>query len=269
MSGTAGKDDSSKAAVSKADWFREAFNTDYLDLYAHRNVEDARRALGFIKQKVPLGDRSRLLDLCCGSGRHLSHLAPLAGWSCGIDLSRPLLARAQSTLGRPAESGPGGYALVEADMRRLPLADESFDLAVNLFTSFGYFEDDSENARVVAEVARVLTPGAYFVIDHINRSQLEKTLVAESERKLDSGARVVEARRFDAETSRILKDVEWISASGQSRAWNESVRVYTPGQMRAMLEGAGFENLRFSGTFEDTEFTDDSPRMIAVCRLGS
>lgn len=269
MSGTVGKDDSGEATADKADWFREAFNTDYLDLYAHRNVEDARRALEFIKKKVPLGDRPRLLDLCCGSGRHLGQLAPLAGWSCGVDLSRPLLARARSTLGNPAEAGPGGYALVEADMRHLPLADKSFDLAVNLFTSFGYFEDDSENAGVIAEVARVLTPGAYFVIDHINRSHLEETLVAESERKLDSGARVVETRRFDAETSRILKDVEWISASGARRAWNESVRVYTPDQMRAMLEGAGFETVRFSGTFENTEFTDDSPRMIAVCRLGS
>ena len=98
----------------------------------------------------------RLLDLCCGHGRHAVPLAQLGYRVSGLDLSRPLLARAAAAAAAQGQR----VGLVEADMRRLPFADGSFDAVLNLFHAFGYLEDEAQDELVLDEVARVLAPGA-------------------------------------------------------------------------------------------------------------
>ena len=109
-----------------------------------------------------------VLDLGCGTGRHTRVLRE-RWWTVGLDLSMALLRIAR------VESPDAPY--IRADMRELSFADESFDLVVNLFTSFGYFEDDREHERVLSCVCASMKRGGTLVIDFLNASQVRRDLV--------------------------------------------------------------------------------------------
>ena len=142
------------------EWFEQWFGEEYLQLYPHRDGEDAKRVVALISGAVTLR-RAQVLDLACGPGRHAEHLAAHGAAVTGFDLSMPLLSRAKHR-----SSGVGRW--VRGDMRYLPFCGEVFDLVVNLFTSFGYFTDDSEHLAVIRDVARTLVPGGTLVIDYLN-----------------------------------------------------------------------------------------------------
>ncbi|MBI3735726.1 class I SAM-dependent methyltransferase [Candidatus Sumerlaeota bacterium] len=215
----------------------------------------------------------RLLDLCCGPGRHLGQLVPLLGSAVGIDLSRALLSQARdSCRANLAENFAGGdhrFHLVEGDMRHLPFAEGLFDIVINLFTSFGYFEPEEENLAVLEEIVRVLHPSGVFVLDHINRSHLETFLEADSERRLRNGARVFERRRFDPGRRRIIKHVEWVDPGGGRIRWDESVRVYDEQELAAVFLRVGFGSLIKFGDYDGSPLQSDSARMIIIARRGA
>ncbi len=241
-------------------WYRQAFGAAYLDLYAHRDLKDAARAVELILEATPMNRATRLLDLCCGPGRHLALLAPHVGYATGLDLSRRLLERARLHL----KQSELHFRLVEADMRSPPFAPGSFDLIVNLFTSFGYFADDAENERVIIEIARLLTPGGTLVLDHLNAEHLGLNLQGESFRDLSDGGRVREIRSLHASTRRVVKRIEGSSSDGLEWGWEESVRYYELDEIRAILSRAGLRVAATFGDYERQPFNADSPRMILV-----
>jgi SAM-dependent methyltransferase len=240
-------------------WYCKAFEAGYLNLYAHRDEADAARALDFLVHAVPLRPGLRVLDLCCGAGRHLALIAPRVAAAAGLDLSRVLLGKARESF------GPDGAApLMEADMRALPLRSAHFDVVINLFTSFGYFDTDAENFAVLHEIARVLRPGGRFVFDHINPPHLRAGLRSRSERSLDGGVRVVEARRIDDAQRRVHKDVEFRRPGDEPVHWHESVRLYEPGELEAAFAAAGLDIVERFGDFDRRPLTPDAPRLILV-----
>src|SRR5437667_12782073 len=107
-----------------------------------------------------------MLDVACGQGRNAAELQRWGGQVVGFDLSRAMLRRAR-------ERTTAG--LVRGDMRALPFRNGSFALAVNLFTSFGYFLDDEEHRRVVQQVVAALSPGGHFVLDYLNAEHVRRT----------------------------------------------------------------------------------------------
>ncbi len=251
-------------------WYRKAFGAGYLDLYAHRDDADAARAVQFLQSTLKLKRGVRLLDLCCGPGRHLAQLAPLLGWAVGLDLSRDLLSQARESCQISIGGGQNGrrhhYGLIEGDMRHLPFASNSFHVVTNLFTSFGYFENENENAGVIGEIARVVKPGGAFVLDHINRSHLESFLRLDSEKSLKNNARVIERRAFDSSLSRVIKHVQWHEPDGESMEWTESVRVYDRDEVAEMLASTGLTAAGQYGDYDGSSLTKDSPRMITLAR---
>lgn len=258
----------SPAEPHDSPWYRKAFEAGYLDLYAHRDETDAARAVDFIASKVRLGSEVRLLDLCCGPGRHLAPLAPRVGSAVGLDLSRALLTSARASCSDKLRNADGGadhrVALVESDMRLLPFRAGAFSVVVNLFTSLGYFEHERDNLGVLEEVARVLGPGGTLIIDHINRPHLQKSLRPMTERHLRNGIRVMERRTFDPMGGRVIKHVRWIDPGGAATEWNESVRVYECVELREMLKTAGLDPVASFGDFDGAPLAPDSPRMILL-----
>ncbi len=257
----------SPAEAHDSAWYRKAFGAGYLDLYAHRDESDAARAVEFLRSTLKLKPGVRLLDLCCGPGRHLGQLVPLLGWGVGLDLSRALLSQARHycrSMARTSSDGlPHRHGLIEGDMRHLPFHSACWDVVVNLFTSFGYFDSDAENARVIGEIARTLKPSGIFVLDHINRGHLETYLTDASEKILRNGIRVLERRRFDPAAQRIRKRVQWSDASGESVEWTESVRVYSVEELARMFESAGLRLEKQFGDYDGSPLRSDSPRLIA------
>jgi SAM-dependent methyltransferase len=237
-----------------SDWFVTAFGELYPLLYAHRDdASAAREALDLFALLGPRGRDARILDLCCGAGRHAAALAAGGARVVGMDLSPELLARAARRLRLAGR-------LVRGDMRHLPFGP-AFDLVLNLFTSFGYFRDDAENEQAVREMARVLVPRGTLVIDHVNRARLRRDLVPEDTR-MEHGLVVRQRRELRGE--RIRKEITVRCEDGRQGVFVEDVRLYRPEELAAMLAAAGLEAPRFRGSLAGAPFGPESPRMVVI-----
>src|SRR3954465_11882248 len=151
------------------EWFEDWFGEDYLLLYPHRDDADAERAVSLIRRTLPFQPGWRVLDVACGAGRHARAFSSAGARCTGLDLSATLLRLARQITNAP---------LVRADMRQLPIRPGSMDLTVNLFTSFGYFQDDSEHMAALAEMVSTVRSGGWFVIDFLNPASVRRGLVS-------------------------------------------------------------------------------------------
>lgn len=233
----------------EADWFEEWFGEDYLRLYPHRDIKEAVRAIELIANHVSGREIRSVLDLACGAGRH-SKLLCERWWTVGLDLSAVLLKVARK------QSPDSPY--VRADMRELPFADGSFDLVVNLFTSFGYFEDDREHARVMKCVAAAMKRGGTFVVDFFNAKEVRRNLVACDERVVN-GVTVEQRRTISADNRFVEKSIR---LREQDKEYRERVRLLSPADLERMLIAAGFSVVARAGDYAGSPLADDSPRTI-------
>ena len=242
------------------DWWAEWFNQTYTEVYGHRDLESAREEAEFAAQTLSLQPGSRILDLCCGNGRHSRALQD-AGFETvtGFDYSSTLLEQACSI--------HNAKRLVRGDMRALPFATGCFDAVVMFFTSFGYFEDEREDKTVLNEIARVLTTdgeniGGKYIIDFLNPAHVRLNLVPRSERRLGNRS-VLEERRLTQDDARVEKRITIRDENGE-QCFRESVRLYSREEMTALLAGAGLEPDAVYGDFLGAPWHENSPRSIFV-----
>ena len=133
-------------------WFEEWFDSPlYEKLYAYRNKNEADQLADLIEEEIPVSNFPKILDLGCGRGRHSITLAERGYNVLGMDLSKEVISKAAQIA---AKKNLPNLRFQVGDMRR-PL-DKTFDAVVNLFTSFGYFRDDGENAQVIESVSKML-----------------------------------------------------------------------------------------------------------------
>jgi len=237
------------------DWYRRSFGSLYPVIYAHRSVEAARPEAVFAAHHLGLRQDQRVLDLCCGAGRHIVHLRQHTPRVVGLDYSQDLLARAKDLL-------EGQGALVRGDMRALPFGPV-FDAVTSFFTSFGYFQTRADNLAVVREVARVLKPRGRFFIDYLNPAHVAATLVPETVRDHD-GYRITERRWIDAARRRVNKTTLAERNGKTVGQWGESVQLYDEGEFRALLREGGLQIDRLFGDYDEAPLADDRPRMMAA-----
>ncbi|MBN1433458.1 class I SAM-dependent methyltransferase [Candidatus Fermentibacterales bacterium] len=246
---------SSRKGTTEHDrWPEEAFGPAYRLVYGHRDRGSARQEVGHLLAFLGLRGDERVLDVGCGDGRHLEALLEKCREAWGLDLSPWLLERAR---GRKGLSG----RLVRADMRAIPFAPR-FDLVTSLFTSFGYFLEDSLNAHVMMEMASCLRPGGVLVVDHINPAWLRSNLIPAS-RFVRMGYEVLEERALDG--NRVVKRVRVRRGGGEPlEDYTESVRLYQPEEMASMFVGSGLGTPRLLGWYDGSPLEQGSRRMIAV-----
>jgi SAM-dependent methyltransferase len=237
----------------EADWFEEYFGEDYLRIYQYRDETEAERAVDLITRVLGGREISAVLDLGCGAGRHSKVLCE-RWWTVGLDLSAALLKIARR------ESPEAPY--VRADMRELPFASESFDLVVNLFTSFGYFENDSESERVLSRLCSALRRGGTLVIDFLNAAQVRRDLVPYDER-VANGITIEQSRVISPDDRFVEKTIR---LRGRGKEYIERVRLLTAGDLERMLEAAGFAVVARVGDYGGGEWLADSPRTIVFGR---
>lgn len=238
------------------EWFERSFGQDYLLVYKHRDLqgayEEVRKMIGWLR----LAPGARVLDLCCGMGRHSQALADAGYEVTGVDLSETLLDEARKS------DREGRIRWLSGDMRRLPLDSMQFDAVVNLFTSFGYFEEDGEHLQVLREMKRVLKPGGQFIIDYLNSSYVERHLVPFSEREED-GVTITEKRRI--EDGYVKKTITISDKKGGKRQYLERVKLYRLPQFTDMLQQAELRAIHVYGSYDEMPYDEAlSPRMIFV-----
>lgn len=236
-------------------WFVRSFQEDYSTLYQHRDEASARQEIDNLLSRLPLPKSGRVLDFCCGDGRHSRALAEHGYEVVGFDLSEYLLAEAKK------KTHHENITYYRYDMREIPFEDE-FDVLFNLFTSFGYFEQDAENRKVLQRMSQALKPSGHLVIDYLNPLYIEENLVPESTREAE-GKQIVERRRI--ENGFVIKEIS-ITEDGTTRQFFERVRLYHRKEMESMLESVGIDVTEIYGDYDFRPYSKDGKRMIIYGR---
>jgi ubiquinone/menaquinone biosynthesis C-methylase UbiE len=245
---------------SSAETWDAFFSDFYLRAYAadEHSEQAETQALGAAKL-AGVEPGAELIDVPCGFGRHSIPLGRAGYKITGVDRSAAMLEEARRRTGH--ERYP---KLVQADYRELPFPDASFDAALNLYSSLGYFPVE-EDTKVLAGIARVLRPGGSLVLETMHRDLLVLRWSDSDWRLMGEGRLLLEQRTFDAASGIATTTMTLIDGSGEreSRTW--SVRVYAVTELLAMLERAGFEEAKCYGDFDGGAF-GPSTRLVIVAR---
>lgn len=243
----------------KTEWFKDWFNSaDYLKVYRHRNQTEAEALVNLILNNIRLDNNAKVLDMACGSGRHSILLAKKGLDVTAVDLSKNLLSVAKQL----AEKDKLNINFINSDLRNFRTSVQ-FDLIVNLFTSFGYFDDDLENFGLLKTAFDHLKKNGYFILDYFNTSFIQKNLVPESYDNLDS-ATIIQKRKIEG--LRLNKEII-IKNNSQSDNYFESVRMYTQDELITQLNKIGFDIKKTFGDFQGNEFNENlSTRIIIIAQ---
>ncbi len=237
-------------------WYKDWFNSeDYLLVYKHRDSVEAEILVNLIQKNLNLLNSSRVLDMACGSGRHSIAFAQKGFNVTAVDLSERLIYEAKKN----ANQANVTVDFVQADIRDLR-CDANFDLVVNLFTSFGYFETDEENFFVIQKAYDLIKSGGYFVLDYLNKNYLKKNLVPSS--VFSENGTTVEQKRTII-NNRVEKNIT-IKKGDLTSHYYESVRLYDYSELISILEKTGFRVVKTFGDFDGNIFEQNSSTRLII-----
>ncbi len=238
---------------AKKDWFQEWFDTPYYHLlYRDRNDSEAELFMLNLTQYLGLKKDDTLLDLPCGKGRHAIFLNSLGFDVTGADLS-------ENSIDFAKQFENDSLRFEVHDMRH-PFKTK-FDVIFNLFTSFGYFDDDETDIAVLQNLKRGLKPNGILVIDFLNVDFVKEHLVPEENQHRST---------IDFKINRsineqfIIKDIRF-SAENKEHHYTEYVRNINLEKFKDYADKA---DLKLKHTFGDYNLNPfdrtASPRLILI-----
>jgi SAM-dependent methyltransferase len=208
--------------------------------------------------QLPVG--ARILDVPCGQGRH-AHLLAEAGYNVdGLDYSAPLLKAAKKR-----GTGPN-LRYTKGDMRKLPARWRGkFDAVLNLFTSFGFFMQPSDDAKVIRQFAAMLKPGGMLVWHGGNRDGIMARYLGRDWWKTANGTIVGQERTFDPLSGVLTVETSW---SGPKARGDRShrIRLYTPTRLAELCADAGLIVEEAYDDWTDRSLHRRSSQMLLVAR---
>jgi SAM-dependent methyltransferase len=209
--------------------------------------------------RLRLKHGSRVLDLCCGVGRHSLELARRGFQVTGVDRSARFLREAR----RQAGAERLDVEFVSSDMRRFVRAN-AFDAAINVFTSFGYFAKPADDLRVAANVCRSLARGGKFLIDTQGKESLARHFEPSGWYEKE-GYTVLEDRKVMPDWSGI--ENHWILFKG-GRRWDFrfKLRLYSATELKRLLRDAGFRRVDVFGNLAGSPYDHTAQRLVAVAQ---
>jgi len=242
--------------MKKKEWFETWFDSHYYHLlYQNRNDEEASLFIGNLISELKLPKNSRLLDLACGKGRHSVTLANHGYHVTGVDLSSNSIDSAKQF--------EHEHLHFSVQDMRVPFATNAYDAIFNLFTSFGYFEDLNDNAKVITAIREMLKKNGLLVIDFMNSRRVIDQLVASEKKTIDHIEFSID-RDYDG--SHIYKHIRF-SDQGKDFHFTERVQALTDSDFTRLLEAQGFEIIRTFGNFDLTDFDPQtSDRLILIAK---
>jgi SAM-dependent methyltransferase len=249
-----------RGGISSTETWDEFFSDFYLRAYSGIGRAEAEAQALAAARLSGCPDGGELLDVPCGFGRHAVPLARAGYRVTGVDRSEPLLAEARRRAG-----GERRPKLVRADYRELPFRDGSFDAALNLFSSLGYLGDE-EDTRALAEIRRVLRPGARLVVELMHRDLLVREFRDHDWQAMGEGRLLLEQRIFDAAAGLAQVTQTLIEGGGGRDSRSYSIRVYSATELLAMLSRAGFSDARCHGDLEGAPFTTGTRLVVVATR---
>lgn len=240
--------------MEKKEWFAEWFDSPYYHiLYKNHDENEARQALDNLLSAIQLPADSRILDLACGKGRHSRHLAERGFDVTGLDISWSSITHARQFEHEKLH-------FYQHDMR-LPFRINYFDAVLNMFTSFGYFEQDSDHVRSLAQVARGLKPGGLLVLDYFNSEWVRQTAIPTAEKEVDG---IVFHLKKNIRNGYVYKSVSF-EHEGEKYAFEERVRLFTLADFEQMFARTGLHLKTTYGNYSLHPYeANTSKRLILV-----
>jgi SAM-dependent methyltransferase len=247
--------------MRKKEWFADdSFWRDlYPYIFSEKRFSDAAEQVDrLLALTKPLG--KSVLDLCCGPGRWAIPLAQRRFLVTGVDRAKFLLDKAKAK----ARSGSLKIEWVQEDMRDF-VRPESFDLALSLFSSFGYFHDKQEDLRVLRNMFASLRPRGVCLIDLAGKEVLAKILQPTTVEALSDGSQVVERHEIIDEWTRVHN--EWtLIRKGRAKTFRFDITIYSGQELKDRMTAAGFVDVKLYGSLDGTEYGPNGQRLIAVGR---
>ncbi|MDZ7658582.1 class I SAM-dependent methyltransferase [Fodinibius sp.] len=244
------------------DWFEEWFDSPlYEKLYADRDEAEAEQLVEFLEETLLSEQYHSILDLGCGRGRHSLNLAKRGYDVTGIDLSPEAIKTAQE---KAEKLNLSNTQFKVGDMRD-PLP-RKFDAIVNLFTTFGYFKSDEENASVLDGVIQMLKNEGLFVLDYLNAEKVKQDFVPEEEGEFQKMR--YEIKRY-IKNGAIHKDIAFAGEKlDKPRVYWERVKLYGLDWFEKEMEKRDLEIIDVNGDYEGSDFDPEtSPRLLIISRL--
>ncbi|MFA5624401.1 MAG: class I SAM-dependent methyltransferase [Bradymonadales bacterium] len=253
--------DLEKHSFTDNSWYTQIFNDDFLRTIPSDVDRQSRRETKFIIDRLGMQEGARMLDLCCGYGRHTLLMSQQGFDMVGFDLSMIMLKKALAD----AQKSGLSIKFVHGDMQKLSFKS-IFDGIYNVQTSFGYF-NDQKNFKVLQGILHALKPGGRFLIETINRDFFVDQL---PHRVFWKGVDCTLFEEVDIDHFLgVLKVKRSFVFNDSVRApWEQyiNIRLYTAAELRGLLLRAGFDIIELSGGYSlpGAFFGAQSPRIIFV-----
>jgi SAM-dependent methyltransferase len=245
--------------IEHHDWFSEWFDSPYYHiLYKHRDDKEAESFINKLIEHLKILPHYKIMDLACGKGRHAIYLNKKGFDVTGTDLSPHSIAYAK-------QFSNARLNFFVHDMRDV-FAPEYFDLILNLFTSFGYFEDEQDNYKAIKSMAESLKKNGMAVIDFMNTPKVIASLIKEKLIEVD-GIKFCVKKKL--ENGFIMKDITF-HADGKDHHHIEKVKAITKEDFIKYFNFAGLQVLEIFGDYQLNKYSEaSSDRMIFTLKHNS
>ncbi len=235
-------------------WFDSSF---YHQLYAHRDEHEAAGFIEALLEALQPPEKACMLDLGCGAGRHAKYLASKGYLVTGTDL-------ASSSIRTAKKSATNNLQFYRHDMR-MPFGNNRYDYVFNFFTSFGYFQNEDENNRVINNIYQALKPGALLVLDYINSCYSEERMVPEEIKEVDGI--VYRISRWGDERFFYKKICIDILRPEGPLEYTEQVAKFDVHDFEVMFRSTGLCLEKVYGNYQLDDYdNNNSPRLILIAR---
>lgn len=242
------------------EWFEDWFNSAYYHLlYSHRDEEEANQFMQNLLLELSPSPKSRILDLACGKGRHAQFIATKGYDVIGIDLS-------ENSIQEALLKSAANLQFFEHDMR-FPFRINYFDYVFNLFTSFGYFNNQRDEINTIKSIALDLKPDGMVVIDFFNASKVIQMTAKCSEQKVINGIEF-EWKKSIVDKS-VIKEID-VNDAGIIHHYKEQVRLLALADFENYFAKAGLKLVATYGDYQLSPFdVNTSERLIMLAQKQS
>ncbi len=226
-------------------------------MFSEKRWEEIPKDIIDIIQLLDIELGSHILDLCCGVGRHSLELARRGYRVTGVDRTNKYLDIAR----QKAADDNLNLEFLEGDMRTFSRLD-TFDAAINLFTSFGFFEDPEEDKQVVMNVYNSLKPGGVFLMDMGGKEVIARIFQERDWREEPDGTLMLQHRTVTKNWSWLENLWIRITPEGKRHEHMVSHRIYSAAEIKKLFEECGFQDVQIFGNFEGTPYDQEARRLV-------
>jgi SAM-dependent methyltransferase len=228
-------------------------------LFTQKHWESAVDDVNHLLELLDVQDGDAILDLCCGPGRHSLEFARRGFKVTGVDVTSSYLREARSR----AEEEDLSVEFIQEDARQFRRS-EAFQGVILMYTSFGYFEDQKENLRVLANVRESLKVGGKLVIDVMGKEVLAR-IFQEKDWEERDGVIYLQERKISKDWSWI--ENRWLVIDGSDRYEVEvSHWIYSATEIATLLREAGFQRVWIHGNLAGSPYDHAARRLVCVAQ---